>query len=48
VFFYRQGDSEMLHARFPTIALALVHKVIAFYLETRRLWMSIVSAVRKR
>jgi hypothetical protein len=25
----------MLHARFPTIALALVHKVIAFYLENQ-------------
>jgi uncharacterized protein (DUF433 family) len=36
VFFYRQGDSpEMLHARFPTIALSLVHKVIAFYLENQ-------------
>jgi uncharacterized protein (DUF433 family) len=36
VFFYRQGDSaEMLHARFPTIALPLVHKVIAFYLENQ-------------
>ena len=36
VFFYRQGDSpEMLHARFPTIALPVVHKVIAFYLENQ-------------
>lgn len=36
VFFYRQGDSpEMLHARFPTIALPLIHKLIAFYLENQ-------------
>ena len=36
VFFYRQGDSpEMLHARFPTIALPLFHKIIAFYLENQ-------------
>lgn len=36
VDFYRQGDSpEMLHARFPTIALPLVHKIIAFYLENQ-------------
>ena len=34
VFFYRQGDSpEMLHARFPTVALPLFYKVIAYYLE---------------
>jgi uncharacterized protein (DUF433 family) len=26
---------EMLHAHFPTLPLALVHKVIAFYLENR-------------
>ena len=36
VLFYRQGDSpEMLHARFPTIALPVVHKIIAFYLENQ-------------
>lgn len=34
VYFYRQGDSpEMLHARFPTLSLPVIHKVIAFYLE---------------
>ncbi|MFO0964436.1 MAG: hypothetical protein U0793_02450 [Gemmataceae bacterium] len=34
VFFYRQGDSpEMLHARFPTVALPIFYKIIAFYLE---------------
>jgi uncharacterized protein (DUF433 family) len=26
---------EMLHDHFPTVPLALVHKVIAFYLENR-------------
>src|SRR5947209_7874398 len=36
VFFYTQGDSpEMLHARFPTIALPLFYKVIAYYLENQ-------------
>jgi hypothetical protein len=36
VFFYSQGDSpEMLHARFPTIALPLFHKIIAYYLENQ-------------
>ena len=36
VFFYRQGDSaEMLYARFPTIALPLIHRIIAFYLENQ-------------
>jgi uncharacterized protein (DUF433 family) len=37
VFFYRQGDSpEMLHARFPTIALPVFYKIIAYYLENER------------
>jgi uncharacterized protein (DUF433 family) len=36
VYFYRQGDSpEMLHARFPTVPLPLVYKVIAYYLENQ-------------
>lgn len=31
---YSEGESpEMLAARFPTLSLALIHKVIAFYLE---------------
>jgi uncharacterized protein (DUF433 family) len=31
---YLEGDSpETLHEEFPTIALATIHKVIAFYLE---------------
>jgi uncharacterized protein (DUF433 family) len=34
VYFFSQGDSpEMLHCRFPTVALPLFYKVIAFYLE---------------
>jgi uncharacterized protein (DUF433 family) len=36
VDYYRQGDSpEMLHARFPTIALPIFYKIIAFYLENQ-------------
>ncbi|HMF13354.1 MAG TPA: DUF433 domain-containing protein [Gemmataceae bacterium] len=34
VFYYREGYSaEALLEAFPTLSLALVHKVIAFYLE---------------
>ena len=34
VHFYNQGYSpEMLHGQFPTVCLALIHKVLAFYLE---------------
>jgi uncharacterized protein (DUF433 family) len=34
VYFYNKGYSaEMLAAHFPTLSLAHVHKVIAFYLE---------------
>ena len=33
---YREGYSaEMLAAAYPTLSLALVHKVIAFYLENQ-------------
>lgn len=33
---YNDGYTpEMLHDHFPTLPLALVHKVIAFYLENR-------------
>ncbi len=33
---YREGFSaEMLAAAYPTVPLALVHKVIAFYLENQ-------------
>jgi uncharacterized protein (DUF433 family) len=33
---YNDGlTPEMLHDHFPTLPLALVHKVIAFYLENR-------------
>lgn len=36
VFFYARGESaESLGVRFPTVPLATVHKVIAFYLENR-------------
>ena len=37
VYFYKQGDSaEMLHLRFPTLPLFLVHKVLGFYLENEK------------
>jgi hypothetical protein len=37
VHFYLEGDSaEMLHLRFPSVPLPLVHKVLAFYLENRQ------------
>jgi uncharacterized protein (DUF433 family) len=33
---YNEGESaEMLACRYPTIPLALVHKVLAFYLENQ-------------
>jgi uncharacterized protein (DUF433 family) len=33
---YNEGESaEMLASRYPTLPLALVHKVIAFYLDHR-------------
>ena len=36
VQFYKEGFSpEMLHEQYPTLPLALVHKVIAFYLENQ-------------
>ena len=37
VKFYNEGYSpEMLVCEFPTLPLALVHKVIAFYLENQK------------
>lgn len=45
VYFYSQGDSpEMLHDRFPTVALPAFYKVIGFYLENQ----SEVDAYRAR
>jgi uncharacterized protein (DUF433 family) len=36
VYYYNQGfTAEMLLCQFPTLELALVHKVIVFYLEHR-------------
>ena len=36
VRYYNEGYSpEMLSEQFPTLSLALIHKVIAFYLENR-------------
>ena len=37
VHYYNEGYSpEMLVCQFPTLPLALVHKVIAFYLENQK------------
>jgi uncharacterized protein (DUF433 family) len=36
VQFYKQGFSpEMLHQQYPTLSLALIHRVIAFYLDNQ-------------
>ena len=36
VYYYNEGYSaEMLACQFPTLPLALIHKVIAFYLENK-------------
>jgi uncharacterized protein (DUF433 family) len=36
IFYYNQGyTAEMLQCQFPTLELALIHKVIVFYLEHR-------------
>ena len=36
VYFYNQGYSpEMLLGQFPSLSLALIHKLIAFYLENQ-------------
>jgi uncharacterized protein (DUF433 family) len=37
VFFFRRGDSpEMLHLRFPTVAVSTMYRVIAFYLDNEK------------
>src|SRR4051812_2269649 len=37
VYFYREGFSpEALACQFPTLSLAEIHKVIAFYLENQK------------
>ncbi len=36
VFYYNEGYSaELLAAEYPTLSLAVIHKIIAFYLEHR-------------
>lgn len=45
VYYYNQGFSpEMLFGQFPTLALPLIHKTIAFYLENREAVDEYVSA----
>jgi uncharacterized protein (DUF433 family) len=47
VHYYNQGYSpEMLVCQFPTLPLALVHKVIAFYLENKDEVDAYVAGVR--
>jgi uncharacterized protein (DUF433 family) len=37
IFYYNQGyTAEMILCQFPTLELALIHKVIAFYLENQK------------
>lgn len=44
---YQEGYSpEMLHEEYPTLPLALIHKVIAFYLENQAEVDGYVSAYR--
>jgi uncharacterized protein (DUF433 family) len=47
VHYYNEGFSpEMLLAQFPSLPLALIHKVIAFYLENRPEVDAYVAAYR--
>src|SRR5689334_12495042 len=47
VHYYNEGYSpEMLVCRYPTLPLALIHKVIAFYLENRAAVDAYVAACR--
>jgi uncharacterized protein (DUF433 family) len=47
VHYYNEGYSaEMLVCQYPTLPLALIHKVIAFYLENRTEIDSYVAACR--
>jgi uncharacterized protein (DUF433 family) len=37
IYYYNQGfTAEMILGQFPTLELALIHKVIAFYLENQK------------
>ena len=48
VYYYNEGYSaEMLACQFPTLPLALIHKVIAFYLENKVEVDAYVSKVKK-
>lgn len=47
VYYYNEGYSpEMLQEHFPTLSLAIIHKVIAFYLENRDETNAYVAACR--
>lgn len=46
---YNEGcTAEMLHCEYPTLPLALIHRVIAFYLENRAEVDEYVAAVESR
>jgi hypothetical protein len=47
VYYYNDGYSaEMLACQYPTLPLALIHKVIAFYLENKSDVDAYVAACR--
>src|SRR5262249_25224931 len=47
VYYYNEGYTpEMVVCQYPTLSLALVHKVIAFYLENRPEVDAYVTACR--
>jgi uncharacterized protein (DUF433 family) len=47
IHYYNEGYSpEMLVCQYPTLPLALIHKVIAFYLENRAAVDAYVAACR--
>ena len=47
VQYYREGFSpEMLACQYPTLSLALIHKVVAYYLDNRAEVDSYISACR--
>jgi uncharacterized protein (DUF433 family) len=46
---YNEGHTaEMLQCEYPTLSLALIHKVIAFYLENRADVDTYVAAIESR
>ena len=47
--FYQEGYSaEMLHERFPTLSMALIHKMLGFYWKYRARIDADLSEIRER